>query len=244
MTYLDRPSPPRSGAWAHSTLGAVVHNVLRAFFELPPEERTPDRMPRLLRRYWKSDGFAGADQVAEYRARAERWLTDYVERNDVSETPLAVERWVSAPAGTIIAEGRADRIDERGGELVVVDYKTGRHGVNPDDARDSMALGLYALAARKTFRAKCDRVELHHLPSGGVVSWEHTEESIGAHLRRAEQLAEEIRTATEAWEAGDGSARTFPARTGRHCAWCDFRAHCPEGRETAAGAPSWALLGD
>ncbi|MGB8202633.1 MAG: recombinase RecB, partial [Pseudonocardiaceae bacterium] len=25
MAYLDRPTPPRGGAWAHSTLGAVVH---------------------------------------------------------------------------------------------------------------------------------------------------------------------------------------------------------------------------
>ncbi|HEY7361207.1 MAG TPA: PD-(D/E)XK nuclease family protein, partial [Streptosporangiaceae bacterium] len=34
MTYLDRPPPPRAGAWAHNTLGAVVHTALRALYEL------------------------------------------------------------------------------------------------------------------------------------------------------------------------------------------------------------------
>ena len=36
MTYLDRPPPPRGGARAHNTLGAVVHLALRALFDLPP----------------------------------------------------------------------------------------------------------------------------------------------------------------------------------------------------------------
>lgn len=243
MTYLDRPSPARSGPWAHSTLGAAVHNALRAFFDLRPDQRTPERVTALLRRYWKSDGFSGADQAAEYRARAERWLSDYVERSDVEATPVAVERWVSAPTGSIIAEGRVDRIDRRHGELVVVDYKTGRYGLGVDDARDSLPLALYALATRKTFRGTCDRVELHHLPSGRVVSWEHTAESLAGHVDRAERLAGELQSATRAWESNP-AAEVFAPRAGRHCSWCDFRARCPEGREAAADLSPWALLGE
>lgn len=243
MTYLDRPAPARSGAWAHSTLGAVVHNALRALFELPVPRRTPEQAVALLRRYWKSDGFAGPEQAAEYRRRAEGWLSDYVERIDDGSTAVAVERWVSSPAGAIIAEGRVDRIDQRGGELVVVDYKTGRHALSVDDARESQALALYALAARRTLHRECRRVELHHVPTGGVFEWAHSEESLARHLHRAEELAGELQAATDAAQEEQDRDVLFPPRTGRHCSTCDFRQHCPEGRRAAPDVEPWALLG-
>ena len=244
MTYLDRPTPTRSGAWAHSTLGAVVHNALRAVFESPADQRTPERAAMLVRRYWTSEGFAGPAQAADYRARAEKWVADYVRDLDPECSPLAMERWVSAQSGTIIAEGRVDRIDQRGGELVIIDYKTGRHALTVGDARDSLALALYALASRRTLHRRCTRVELHHLPTGQVVAWDHTEDSLARHLQRAEKLAEELQQATEAWEAGADRDVTFPPRTGRHCSWCEFRAHCPEGQQAAPELAPWALLGE
>jgi putative RecB family exonuclease len=243
MTYLDRPTPTRTGAWAHATLGAVVHNALRAFFEVRPERRTPERVAMLVRQYWKSDGFAGPDHAAEYRERAQRWLTDYVARLDTDCAPLAMERWVSAAEGAIIAEGRVDRIDQRCGELVIVDYKTGRHAVTVDDARDSLALALYALASRRTLRRPCHRVELHHLPTGRIVAWEHTEKSLREHLDHAERLAGQFQEATDSWEAGGDTNASFPPTIGRHCSWCEFRAHCPEGRQAAPEISPWALLG-
>lgn len=244
MAYVDRPAPARGGAWAHATLGAVVHNALRSLFELRSEQRTPERAAALLREYWKSDGFAGPEQAAEYRRQAQRWLADYVGRLDAEDTPVAVERWVTAAHGSIIVEGRVDRIDHRHGELVIVDYKTGRHALNVTDARDSMALALYALAARRTLRRQCRRVELHHLPTGDVVAWEHTEESLAEHLDRAEEWAAQLRAATDSVEDGADADLAFPVRTGRHCSWCEFRAHCAPGRQAAPDMPPWALLGE
>lgn len=245
MTYLDKPAPSRAGARAHSTLGAVVHNALRAFFDQRVEQRTPERAAVLLRRYWKSDGFAGPEHAAKYRERAQEWVSDYVRQLDVEETPVALERWVSAPAGSIIAEGRVDRIDQRAGELVVVDYKTGRQALSVDDARDSLPLALYAWGARKTLRHPCRRVELHHLPTATMLGWEHTEESLGRHLERAEALAAELQQAAEAYVAGEADDRAlFPPRVGRHCSWCEVRAHCPEGQQAAPEVSPWALLGE
>ncbi|MFJ8963451.1 RecB family exonuclease [Lentzea sp. NPDC102401] len=242
MTYLDRPSPPRGGAWAHNTLGAVVHNALKALFDLPPDRRTPDQAVALLNRQWKSEGFRDVDQAAEYRTRAQGWVHDYVSALDVDFEPLGVERWVSSPTERIVAEGRVDRIDYRDGELVIVDYKTGRHVLTSDDARGSQALALYALAARRTLRKPCRRVELHHLPSGSVAEWEHTEESLARHVRRAEEAADEIDLATETLKAGGDQEVLFPPVTGRQCQWCDFRRSCPEGQEAAPPLDPWALL--
>lgn len=243
LTYLERAGS-RSGAWAHNTLGAVIHNALRAFFDQRPSRRTPERAVSLLRQYWKADGFADVQHAAHYRERAMQWVRDYVAGAE-DANPIALERWVSAPAGSILAEGRVDRIDQRSGELVVIDYKTGRHVVTPDDAKNSRALALYALGSRKTLGSRCRRVELHHVPTGTVAGWDHTEDSLDEHVRGAEQLAEQIRAASELSEQQadpDRVEQAFPPRPGRHCSWCGVRAHCVEGQRAAPELASWALL--
>jgi RecB family exonuclease len=249
LSYLDRPTPTRTGPWAHSTLGAVVHNALRALFELPPERRTPIRAAQLLSEHWQDAGFADAEQAATYRDRAKTWLMEYVEHNDVSSTPVGLERWVSAPVNpepgrppSMIIEGRADRIDERGAELVIVDYKTGRRQPDEYEARSSQALAMYAVAAARTLRRPCHRVELHHLPTGTVAAAEHTDESLRRHLARAEETAEDVRVATDTLAAGGDGQVLFPVNAGPRCSWCDFRPSCPEGQAAAPAAKSWELL--
>jgi RecB family exonuclease len=246
MAYLDRPPPSRGGAWAHSTLGAVVHNALRALFDLAAPARTPEAGARLVNRSWNGEGFRDDEQAARYRERARGWVADYVAELDVADEPVGVERWVSVPTGRIVAEGRVDRIDQRGSaenpELVVIDYKTGRNPPSPDDARSSQALALYALAVRRTLRRPCRRVELHHLPSGEVAAWEHTEPSLHRHLARMEEAADDTALATDTLAAGGDPERLFPPRTSPGCSYCDFRRHCPEGRAAAPDREPWALL--
>lgn len=249
MAYLDRPTPQRTGPWAHSTLGAVVHNALRALFDVPPARRTPERAAALLSEHWQDGGFADADQAATYRARAKEWVAEYVEHHDVTSDPVGIERWVSAPVNpqpgqpaSMIIEGRADRIDQRGGELVIVDYKTGRRAPDEYEARSSQALAMYAVAAERTLRRPCRKVELHHLPSGTVAEATHTPESLQRHLRRAEETAEDVRLATDTLDAGADADAVFPARPDRRCAWCDFRPSCEAGQQAAPAAKSWELL--
>jgi putative RecB family exonuclease len=242
MTYLDRPMPARGAPWAHNTVGAAVHNALRALFELPPARRTSAAAAALVATHWKTDGFRDDVQAAAHRQRAQAWVAGYVDALDTAFEPLGIERWVSTPSRRIVAEGRVDRIDDRAGELVIVDYKTGRHGLTVDDARGSQALALYALAASRTLRRECRRVELHHLPSGEVLGWEHTAEALRRHLTRAEEAADEIALATDTLAAGGDPEVLFPPRTGRHCSWCDFRRHCADGRRAAPELDPWALL--
>ncbi len=242
MAYLDRPTPPRGGAWAHNTLGAVVHNALRAFFDQPVQRRTVAEAEALVVKYWKSEGFRDADQASTYRYRARDWVAGYVAGLDPSFEPIGLERWVSTPTGGIIAEGRVDRIDERHGELVIVDYKTGRQALTVDDARGSIALALYALAARRTLRRPCRQVELHHLPTGTVAVWEHNDESLGRHLARAEETAADIRLATDTLEAGGDPDVLFPPITGKQCSWCDFRRNCAVGQQAAPEIEPWSTL--
>jgi RecB family exonuclease len=241
LTYVDRPPPPRAGARAASTLGAVVHLALRSFYGLPSTQRTPGAAAALIDRHWSGEGFRDAEQAAGYRLRAREWVAEYAAGVGADAAPVAVERWVSVPTQLIIAEGRADRIDARDGELVVVDYKTGRPP-QAGDARRSAALALYALGARHTLRRRCTRVELHHVPTGQVEVATHDRTSLHEHLARAEDAAQQAAAAAEALAAGGRADTLFPARPAPRCGACDVRRHCPEGRAAAPEREPWASL--
>lgn len=239
--YVDRPAPPKGPPWAHNSLGASVHTALRNWYGLASERRAPAALPTLLRGTWVREGYRDEEQEHEVFARALSWLEDYVATLDPQEEPVGVERVVAAKTGVLALSGRADRIDRRGDELVIVDYKTGRSGSTPDDARGSLALALYAYAATRQFRRRCVRVELHHLPTGTVAAHEHTEESLQRQVSRAEATARDIVAAEKAVAAGGDPDDAFPTQPGALCSWCDFRRVCPAG----AGAPRrepWAAV--
>ncbi|HEY7812099.1 MAG TPA: PD-(D/E)XK nuclease family protein, partial [Nakamurella sp.] len=174
FAYLVRPTPARGPAWAHNTVGAAVHAALRSWWDLAVPRRTPGAARQLLYTGWSQNGFRDAEQSERWRARAAGWVTDYVAGLDPADEPAGTERTVGATTERLALSGRIDRIDQRGDELVVVDYKTGRSVSTEDEARGSPALAAYVLGVRRTLRRSCSRVELHHLPSGTVAAFEHT----------------------------------------------------------------------
>ena len=148
MAYLDRPPPPKGAPWAHNSLGASVHNALAGWWRRPLPERTVTAAGDLLQAGWIGQGFADERQSARQRARASAMVESYVAALDPADEPLGVERTVATRTDRIAVSGRIDRLDERlagppdppdplgpapqaghdrGTELVVVDYKTGRH---------------------------------------------------------------------------------------------------------------------
>jgi putative RecB family exonuclease len=242
FAYVDRPTPPKGPAWAHNTVGSAVHAALRAWWELPVERRTTAAARQLLYAAWSPNGFRDAAQSERWRARAAGWLTDYVAGLDPTDEPVGTERHVAATTERLALTGRVDRIDQRGDELVVVDYKTGRSICTDDEARGSPALAAYVLGVRRTLRRPCTRVELHHLPSGTVAAWEHTDRSLANHVRRAEDIATDIEAATARMEGGESPDDAFPAVPGHQCSWCDFRPSCPTGRAAAPDREPWSFL--
>jgi RecB family exonuclease len=247
MTYLDRPSPPKGPPWAHNTMGAAVHLALARWFQLEPAKRTPEAGAALVVRSWQHDGFASSEQSEAWREQAADWVASYLAdeagRGDPLREPRGVERTVATRTDRLAISGRVDRIDERDGELVIVDYKTGRSRLDDDDARGSQALALYAVAAERTLHQRCRRVELHHLPTGEVAAFEHTDDTLSQHLRRAGETATDIMAATDTVAGGAAADEVFGPVPGPACSWCDFRRHCPEGQAASRPRASWDGLG-
>ena len=269
FTYLDRPQPAKGPAWAHNSVGVSVHNALANWWREPFDRRTQSTAAVLLNRGWIGEGFRDAEQSARARDRALDMVSGYVATLDPADEPVGVERTVATKTSLISLSGRIDRLDRRGDELVVVDYKTGRRPLGADDARSSLALAVYAIASAKTLRTPCHTVELHHLPTGEIIEWQHTDESLARHLSRAEDIAMEASAADDRYRAlipapkpQRRSRHTAPAApaapvkipaeldehfaptTGPLCSWCDFRRHCPEGLAAAPDKQPWDSLPD
>jgi RecB family exonuclease len=212
---------------------------------LPADRRRSESLPTLLRATWVRDGYRNDEQERQAFRLALGWLESYVDTLDPVVEPLGVERVVAVKTAVLAFNGRADRIDSREGpdgpQLVIVDYKTGRVGLDGDDARGSQALALYAYAAERVFRRPCRRVELHHLPSGTVAAHDHTAESISRQVSRAEDTARDIVAGERAVADGADPDVAFPAAPGPRCTWCDYRRSCPEGAGAQVKEP-WAAV--
>jgi len=242
MQYLDRPRPAVRPPRAHTSVGVATHNVLRDFWDLTPLERTPARVERLVRESWIDVGFRDPEQSARWRDRTTRRVTEYLRGVDRERQPLGVERTVSFHTETLAVTGRLDRLDDRDGELVVVDYKTGRAPLSDDDARTSLPMALYAVAAAGMFHRRCERVELHHLPTGRVLSHEHTAQTLQRKVAEAESIATDLRRADADYAEKGAGSELFAPRVSPICTWCDFRAHCPQGQLIGPEKSDWAGL--
>ena len=246
LGYLDRPTPPKGPPWGHNSVGSSVHTALARWWGLPRERRTPQAGGALLVEAWLTDGFRDTRQLRAARDRSREQVERYLAGVDPDHEPVGIERTVSVRTTRASLWGRADRLDARGEGVVVVDYKTGRSVLTVDDARSSLALAVYAAGAARMLHRPCTRVELHHLPTGDTLVWEHTPESLEEHLVRADAWAARLAGLDERHGAGmspEEADEVFPARVGPRCGWCDFRSVCGPGQSVPQRQP-WAGVVD
>lgn len=249
FAYLDRPRPTARPQRAHTSLGISVHNALRDWWALPADRRTPGEAATLVRSGWIPVGYRDEEQSRHWRERAAAEAAAYLRANPPTDEPVGTERTVALKVDGLALTGRVDRLDARRRpddpdrwELVVVDYKTARRPLHPDDARTSLPLALYAAAAWRMFRRRCLRVELHHVPTGSVLAHEHTEDSLRRKLAEATSIAADLRRADAQYAVQGVDAPLLGPSPSPLCRWCDYRAHCPDGQQMGPEQSSWAAL--
>jgi RecB family exonuclease len=231
LQYVEKV--PVTGSWAHLSLGNAVHAALRDWFD--DEERTPATGADLVRSHWSDLGFRDPEHSAHWREVAADMVAQYLALHGDVE-PHSRERTLGTVADHVTVSGRIDRLDERDGEVVVVDYKTGATVPTADDARMSRALAMYALAVQRSLRRPAYVVQLHHVPSGLIAEHRHDDQSLARQLSRVDAIGRDIGVAL----ASDDPL-AFAPNPGPLCGWCDFRAHCPSA-SAAPEQPRWAGL--
>lgn len=235
------------GRWAHLSMGNAVHAGLREWFDLPCQSRRPEDGAALVAKAWSTAGFRDAEQSDLWQGIASRMVVDYASQHSDC-FPHSSERTLGSLTENATLTGRIDRLDEapaasadpdrdgHPGELVVVDYKTGRKVPSDDDARVSRALAIYCEVVTRSLRRPALTVQLHHVPTGVIASARHTPDSIARQVRRVDSLARDMSAAQ-----GSGEEAAFPPQPGPLCSWCDYREHCSAGGDYDP-RPRWAGL--
>ena len=227
--------------------GTLVHSVLERLFALPREERVPATARDLLRPAWDdlaverpewvelfSDADPAGAEVTEWLDSATELLDSYFGLEDPTllepeSCELRVE--TEMDSGPLL-RGYVDRLDVApGGELRVVDYKTGSAPREIGEAKAMFQMKFYAVVLWRLRGVVPKQLKLMYLSDGQALAYTPDE----AELRRFERTLEAIWAAIlRAGKTGD-----FRPSPSKLCGWCDYKQHCPSFGGTAPEYPGW-----
>ncbi|MCQ9366794.1 PD-(D/E)XK nuclease family protein [Brevibacterium sp. 91QC2O2] len=235
---VDRlPEPPSAAAFK----GTLVHAVLEHLYDLPAPERTLDAargliVPRFddLARDKEDVAELFPDEVARDRLFDEsaQLLRSYfaLELPDRLE-PAEREKFVSVTLDNgLKLRGFIDRIDVApGGQIRLVDYKTGKQP-KPQYSREAeFQMRFYALLRYRTDGVLVHTLQLMYLGSRSIKAMR----PVLADVERTEHQILGL------WEDISRSAETgvWRTRTSPLCGWCHFKPLCPAWGNEAPAAP-------
>jgi putative RecB family exonuclease len=148
-------------------------------------------------------------------------------------TPEACEVFLEAELDSGVGlRGYVDRLDVGpGGEVRIVDYKTGAAPRAVFEARALFQLKFYALVLLRSRGVLAHQLRLMYLGDG---------ESLSLRPGR-EELERFERTLVALWQAVLRAAPTgdFRPSPGRMCTWCSHQAACPAFGGTPPDYPGW-----
>lgn len=225
---VDRLPEPPSPAAARGTL---VHAVLERLFDEPAARRTPETARAMLTPQWdrliaEEPELAGLFDDDEQRGV---WLAearDMLDRYFALEDPTRLEPEHREHAVEAVLEsglllrGYIDRLDvAAGGEIRIVDYKTGTAPKEEYEARALFQMKFYAVVLWLTRGQVPDLLQLMYLGNGEIVRYAPDESDLRATVRKIDAL----------WLAIERARNTgdWRPRPSRLCAWCAHKAICP-----------------
>lgn len=227
FSAIDKlPEEPSSAA----VKGTFVHGVLeRLFWELQPEQRTLQAALSIFEEQrrnldtdqeWQQLGLA--DELIEtFFDESHKLVRNYFELEDpTSVNVVGTELMLEGRIDNMVVRGIIDRLDiDEAGELIVVDYKTGRA---PSEMSEQTRMGgvhFYAFLCEQLLGRRPAAVKLLHLKEPVSITVVPSEQTIRAMRGRA----------TAVWQAVERACERedFRPNPGRMCNWCSFHEFCP-----------------
>ncbi len=151
LKYIYKvPTPPS----ASQSFGTSMHATLKEFYEQVKGKVKPsDKMLfELLEKHWIKEGYADKKHEHDFFEKGKIYLSGFLKEGFNSKVlPVVMEQPFTIPLGkNLRIGGRLDRVDDLGGgEIEIIDYKTGATIPTQKDVDKNLQLSFYALAATK-----------------------------------------------------------------------------------------------
>jgi putative RecB family exonuclease len=212
--------------------GTLVHAVLERLFDVPAAQRRPEAAAALIDPEWDRLVTAEPELGELFAEESEHaiWLTEVREMLDryfTLEDPTRLEpahRELHVQAeleSGLRLRGYIDRLDvSSGGDVRIVDYKTGTAPREEFEARALFQMRFYALVLWRTQGIVPRLLQLIYLGNGEIVRYSPDEADLRATERKIEALWRAIERARS---VGD-----WRPRRSRLCDWCAHQQLCPE----------------
>lgn len=219
--YIDRIGRFYMRSRPELSFGSTLHQVLRAYHAAGATQ-TAGEMLQQYERHWVAAGYESATQEEQFREAGVGIVRSYhaasAERAAAGVETLLTEKTIRADLGRFALIGRVDRVDRHpDGTLEVVDYKSGRMSVTPEEVAGDLALRIYQLILRRTRPDSRVIATLYCLRSGGQAS-------AGMADEEAERFAADIAALGD--QILDRDFDTVEPVPVTGCARCEFLPRC------------------
>jgi putative RecB family exonuclease len=223
---IDRLPEPTT---IYQARGTTAHLALERFYDLTPEERSPDQLFDLFREAWTEvrgteefkDLFETSEDERAWGLESLELLANYFAVEDPRAIdPVERELDMLEDLEGITIRGILDRIDrDEDGRLVITDYKSGKAPPEQYSLPAFFALKIYALLIRQIMNETPKELRLLYLNGPTLYRLEIDD-------RQLDAMDSQLRALWAAIERAMSTGK-FPTRPGKLCSWCSFQDICP-----------------
>ena len=226
--------------------GTTVHQALEDLFDLPQDERSIEKLHNLFRDAWtKVRGtdehhnlFSSVEEERDWGIDGLKLLNNYMTIEDPTTfNPLERERWVRGSIEDLNLRGILDRMDRnRDGELIIVDYKSGKAPMAKYKEPRFFALKLYALLIKEELGEMPAELKLIYLKNSTIHTLKINEEDLNTARREILEIWTNIKKAYK--------ENKFPAVKNNLCDWCYYKPICPEFNENPPSTEELRIINE
>lgn len=217
--YIYEKKLPRTFvARASFSFGASLHRALQQYHRAGgPQRQDASALIGWLEQEWVPAGYESVASEQAHLALGRDVLTAYHHQGAGQEgETLFTEKVLCSNMGDYILTGRVDRLDALpGGDLEVIDYKSGAHLPSVAEVADDLPLAIYQLLCARQFGCPRVKASLYHLRTQRKVSVTRTAEDLQPVAAGIDRIFAEIQ-----------AEREFAPLAGTHCRTCDFSPRC------------------